>query len=365
MRAFTSQRRGIIVALSVLVTLLLALPATAAACGSEDPPVIANATVTPSTLPWEGGTIRIEADVTEPGCGVQVELEISSSDGGYYPSEMLPTEETVNDNPRTYRSEFGAPANHQESAVYYQTVIRATDAQGGGAEVFPGETEVAGTPDFDQTPYVSNAKVSPTSLATEGGWVTISADISDDHGVSYAFANIMLPNETLKEVVLEPVSSSHFVGHYKAPANLGTSAAKYSVVVYGQDDAGQLGFEEAGTFTVAGRPGPLSIEIERGAAIGNVTVGRTATRAVTAHNSGSKWIKSTLTLSGSSWFVLRNASARKIEFSIGPNESRRFWLEFTPTATTTATGSLTLSRVDGTQPPIVVKLSGRGVPPAS
>jgi hypothetical protein len=344
---------------------LLAVPATAAACGSEAPPVITNATVTPATLPWEGGTIRIEAEVTEPGCGVQVELEISGSDGGYYPSEMLPTEESVNDNPRVYRSEFGAPPNHQESPVYYQVTIRATDEEGGGAEVFPGETEVAGAPQFDEAPYVSNAKVTPSSLATEGGWVTIGADISDNRSVSYAFANVMLPDETLKEVPLEPVSSSHFVGHFKAPPNYRTTPQKYPVTVYGQDDIGQESSESAGTFSVAGRPGPLSIEIERTGRIGNVTVGRTATRAITVHNSGSKWIKSSLTLAGSSWFVLRNASGRKIEFSIGPNESRRFWLEFTPTALTSATGSLTLARADASQPPIVLSLSGKGIPPAS
>ena len=365
MRGFTSRRRGITVALTVLAALLLAVPATAAACGSEAPPEITNATVTPTSLPWEGGTIRIEAEVTEPDCGVQVELEISSSDGGYYPSEMLPTEESVNDNPRIYRSEFGAPANYQESPVYYQTTIRATDEEGGGAEVFPGETEVAGAPQFDEAPYVSNATVTPKYLATEGGWVTISADISDNRSVSYAFANIMLPDETLKEVPLEPVSSSHFVGHFKAPPNYGTAARKYPVTVYGQDDIGQESSEGVGAFSVAGRPGPLSIEIERGAAIGIVTVGRTAIRAVTVHNSGSKWIKSSLTLAGSSWFVLRNATGRKTEFSIGPDKSRRFWLEFTPTATTTATGSLTLSRADGSQSPIVVNLTGKGVPPVS
>jgi hypothetical protein len=357
--------RALLGALTLLAALLLAVPATAAACGSEDPPVITNATATPSTLPWEGGTIRVEVEVTEPGCGVKVQLEISGSDGSFYPSEMGATEETVNDNPRTYRSEFGAPANYSESPIYYQSVIRATDVEGGEAETVAGETEVAAAPDFDQSPYVSNAKVSPASLGSEGGWVTISADITDDRSVSYAFANIMLPDETLKEVPLEAVSSSHFVGHYKAPANYGTAAQKYPVTVYGQDDIGQESYESAGAFTVAGRTAPLSMEIERGGNIGNVTVGRTATRVVTVHNSSGKWIKSSLALSGSPWFALRNAVARKIEFSIGPNESRRFWLEFTPTAATKATGSLTLSRIDGTQPPVVTSLSGTGVPPVS
>jgi len=367
MRAFTSQRRGIIIALTALAALLLAVPATAAACGEESPPVITNPKVTPGTLPWEGGTIRIEVEVeVDYDCGVTVYEEITSSEGGYYPSEMGATEETVNQKRKTYRVEFGAPPNYQEWPVYYQVTISATDSEGASAEpVFAGETEVAGAPQFDEAPYVSNAAVTPRNLVTEGGWVTISADISDNRSVSYAFANVTLPDETLKEVPLEPVSSSHFVGHFKAPPNYGAAAQKYPVTVYGQDDIGQESSEGAGAFSVAGRPGPLSIEIERGGAIGNVTVGRTATRLITVHNSGAKSIKSSLALAGSPWFVLRNSIGRKIEFSIGPNASRSFWLEFTPTALTTATGSLTLSRADGAQPPITRSLSGKGIPPAS
>lgn len=367
MRAFTSRRRVVIAALAVLAAPLLAAPATAAACGEESPPVITNPKVTPGTIPWEGGTIRVEVEVeVDYDCGVTVWEEITSSEGGYYPAEMGATEETVNEKRKTYRVEFGAPPNYQEWPVYYQVTISATDSEGASAEpVFAGETEVAGAPQFDEAPYVSNATVTPRNLATEGGWVTIGADIGDNRGVSYAFALVTLPDETQKGVVLEPVSSSHFVGHFKAPPNYGTTTQEYPVTVYGQDDIGQESSESAGTFTVAGRPGPLSMEIERGGNIGNVTVGRTATRAITVHNSGSKWVKSSLTLAGSSWFVLRNASGRKIEFSIGPTESRRFWLEFTPTATTSATGSLTLARADGSQPPIVVSLSGRGIPPAS
>jgi Cep192 domain 4 len=367
MRASTSQRQVVIAALAALAALLLAVPATAAACGEESPPIITNPKVTPGTLPWEGGTIRIEVEVeVDYDCGVTVWEEITSSEGGYYPAEMAATEETVNEKRKTYRVEFGAPPNYQEWPVYYQVTISATDSEGASAEsVFAGETEVAAAPQFDEAPYVSNATVTPRNLVTEGGWVTISADISDNRSVSYAFALVTLPDETQKEVPLEPVSSSHFVGHFKAPPNYGTSAQKYPVTVYGQDDIGQESSETAGNFSVAGRAGPLSIEIERGGSIGNVTVGRTAIRAITVHNSGSKWIKSSLTLAGSSWFVLRNAVGRIIEFSIGPDQSRRFWLEFTPTTTATATGSLTLARADGAQPPIVRSLSGRGIPPAS
>ncbi|HWC47694.1 MAG TPA: hypothetical protein VG448_02300 [Solirubrobacterales bacterium] len=260
MQAFTSRRRGITLALSVLAALLLSLPAAAAACGSEDPPVITNATATPSTLPWEGGTIRVEAEVTEPACGVGVWLEITSSEGNHYPSQMLPTEETVNDNPRTYRAEFGAPANP------------------------------------------------------------------------------------------------------------GTTAQKYSVAVSAIDEAGQQSSKSVGTVTVAGRPGPLSIEIERTGAFGNVTVGKTATRVISVHNpnpSGSKWIKASLTVASNPPFSLRNAIGGKIDLTIGPGETRRFWLDFKPNVLGPASGTLTLSRPDGAQPSIVLGLSGKGIPPAS
>lgn len=353
--------------LTLLAALLLVLPASAAACGEEAPPVITEAKATPSSLPWEGGTITITAKV-ESDCGVTVWGEITSTEGGYYPFEMLPTEESSNDNPRTYRAEFGAPPNYQEWEVGYQVTISAMDVE----EAFPepayaGETTVAGLPPFDEAPYVSGADVTPRYVGTEGGWVTISADVSDTRSVAAAFAIVTLPDETQQEVWLEPVSFSHFVGHYKAPANFDPLAKKYSVVVYGEDDIGQQASESAGTFSVAGRPGPLSAVIERTGSFGNVTVGKTATRVVTVHNSnpaGTKWIKASLSVSGS-WFSLRNAVGGKIDLAIGPGDTRRFWLDFTPTALGPATGSLTLSRADGAQPNIVLSLSGKGIPPAS
>jgi hypothetical protein len=345
--------------------LLLAVPAGAAACGESAPPQIKSAQVSPNSLPAEGGTITLTTEV-ESDCGVEIYAEVNTSEGLQWSFQMLPSGD-LNGDLRSYKSEIAAPPNYQESAFTYEFTIRALDDFEGSRELFAGVCEVAPTPQFDEAPYVSNSTVAPTSLGTEGGWVTISADISDNRSVSYAFANIMLPNETLKEVPLEPVSSSHFVGHYKAPANYGTSAAKYSVVVYGEDDIGQQRLEEAGTFTVAGRPGPLSIEIERTGAFGNVTMGRTATRIVTLHNAGaigSKWLKASVAVAGSS-FSLRNAVGGKIDITIGPGETRRFWLDFTPAALGPASGSLTLSRADGAQPPIVLSLSGKGIPPAS
>ncbi len=357
-------------ALTLLAALMLALPATAAACGEfggEDTgPLVTKASVAPSSLPWEGGTVIVKARV-EDDCGIQqVYAEVSSTEASYFAVQMLPFE-VINGNAVVYQGEFMAPPNYQEWEVGYQVNVSAEDTNGAFAEAYAGETDVAGLPPFDEPPYVSSAGVTPRNLGTEGGWVTISADVSDTRSVAGAFAIVTLPGGSQQEIGLEAVSFSHFVGHYKAPANLDPLAKKYSVRVYGEDDIGQQASEEAGTFAVAGRTGPLSAVIERTGAFGNVTMGKTATRVVTVHNNsaaGSKWIKASLSVTGPS-FSLRNSAGGKIDLAIGPGETRRFWLEFTPAAPGPATGSLNLSRADAGQPNVVLSLSGRGISPAS
>ncbi|MGN6587899.1 MAG: hypothetical protein ACTHKT_10595 [Solirubrobacterales bacterium] len=356
--------RALLAALMSLAGLLLALPASAAACGESAPPLIKSAKVSPSSLPYEGGTIHVTTEVeTVYDCGVNVWAEVNTTEGLNWNMQLLSTSDP-NLLLQSYEAQISAPANYQESPNDYQVRIWVEDAEGGFAETYAGDAEVAGAPPFDEAPYVSNATLTPAKLGTEGGWVTIAADISDNRSISYAFANVMLPDETLKEVPLEPVSSSHFVGHYKAPPNFGTSAQKYPVVVYGEDDIGQQSFESAGTFSVAGRRGPLSAVTESNGYIGNVTVGRTATRIVTVHNSGSKGIKASISVSGAS-FALRGGTGGKIDFWVSPGETRYFRVDFTPTALGPASGVATVARVDGAQPNIVLNFTGKGIPPAS
>ncbi|HEV2858459.1 MAG TPA: choice-of-anchor D domain-containing protein [Solirubrobacterales bacterium] len=364
MSGFTSRRQLVIAALAVLVA-LLTVPAAASACGPEAPPVITNEKATPSTLPWEGGTIRIEAEVTEPGCGVGVWLEITSSNGSHYPSQMLPTEETSNDNPRTYRAEFGAPANYQESPVYYQVAIRATDQEGGFTEAFAGETEVGAAPPFDEPPVISNATVKSLRIGSGGGGVTISADITDNHGVFYAWAAVMLPDETIKDVTLKPVTPTHFEGFFKAPANPGAVPQKYTAVVYAEDESALRDWEEAGSFTVSPLTGQLNAWTTEGSYFGRVVVGGTATRTVAVHNNGGPKtlpVEASITTSGAP-FSIQGAIGGKVDFTIAPGETKTFVAAFNPTSLGYKTGSVIISRPDGAQPNVLVGLSGQGVGP--
>lgn len=355
-------------ALVLLAALALALPAAAAACGEEGGedtgPLIPWATATPSSLPFSGGTITVTAKV-EDDCGVQqVYGEIFSSEGGFFPFQMLPSED-INSNARIYRAEFAAPANYQEWAVSYQTNISAEDTNGAFEYAFAGETEVEAAPQFDEPPYVTEATLTPRNLPHTGGRVTIGADISDTRSVSYAFAIVTTPSEKQIEVPLEPVSWLHYEGHFKAPSNPGTGHPTYSVRVYGQDDIGQETSESAGTFTVSPKTGWLRLRYLGKKRFGTVAIGDFKARTVEIHNFGgvlTKPVKATLATSGAP-FWLQGGTSQQFTFTIAPQETKTFNVRFAPTEPGFVEGTVTLTRADEVEPPVSLAFLGTGVSP--
>lgn len=370
MGTLLKRDRAMTVALALLATLLLAVPASASACGEEGGedtgPVIVSAQSSPGTLPYTGGTIEVTTRI-EDDCGIQqVYAEINSTEGMYVGFQLLPFED-INSHAIVYHGEFAAPANYQEWPVGYQTNISAEDTNGAFAEAFAGETEVAAAPQFDEAPYVANASVTPPRMGSGGGYVNISADASDNRSVSGVFAIVTLPDETQKEAWLEAVSSSHFVGHFKVPANPGTTAQQYSVIVYAEDDIGQRGWESAGTFTASPRTGQLNAWTTAGSYFGPVTLGNTATRLLAVHNSGgpkTQPVAASISTSGAP-FALQEAIGGKIDFTLGPGETRTFAVDFAPASPGFKVGSAIVSRADTAQPDITVKLTGQGVNPPS
>jgi hypothetical protein len=360
-------RTGILF-LTLLATLALALPAAAAACGEEGGedtgPLIKLAQVTPGNLTYEGGTSVVTTEV-EDDCGIQqVYAEISSTEGAYWGFQLLPFE-NINSNSIVYRGEFQVVPNYQEWAVSYQVTIWAEDTNGAFEQAYAGETEVAAAPQFDEAPYVSEASLSPRVVGSAGGQVKIGADASDNRGLGNVFAIVTLPDETQKEVPLEGVSWLHFQGHFKAPANLGATPQKYTVIVYAEDDIGQQSWESAGSFIVTPRTGQLNAWTSAGSYFGQVPIGGTATRVVVVHNSGgpkTQPVEASIATSGAS-FALQEATGGTIDFTLGPGETRSFAVDFAPASPGFKVGSAVVSRGDGAQPDISVRLTGQGFKP--
>jgi hypothetical protein len=355
----------------LLATLALALPALAAACGEEGGedtgPLIKSAQTAPGTFTYEGGTVVVTTEV-EDDCGIQqVYAEISSTEGAYWSFQLLPYE-NINSNSIVYRGEFQVSPNYQEWAVSYQVTIWAEDTNGAFEQAYAGEPEVAAAPQFDEAPYVSAASLSPRLVGSAGGQVKIGADASDNRGLGNVFAIVTLPDETQGEVPLEGVSWLHFEGRFKAPANLGAMPRKYSVIVYAEDDIGQQSWESAGSFIVAPRTGQLNAWTSAGSYFGQVAIGDTAARQVVVHNSGgpkTQPVEASITTSGAP-FALQKVVGGKIDFTLGPGETRTFAVDFAPLSPGFKVDSAIVSRGDGAQPDISVRLTGQGVrPPGS
>jgi hypothetical protein len=269
-----------------------------------------------------------------------------------------------------YQGEVQLPPNYQESPVYYFAVMEAEDTNGSIEHAFSGEVEVAGAPAFDEAPYVSNATLSPRTLGSAGGLVTIRADATDNRSVTSAFAIVTLPDKSQREVPLEPVSSQHFEGTFLAPANLGAAPEEYSVVVYAEDDIGQTGSESAGSFAVGAlvAPPPSGELVVLGSttrSFGRVKVGHASTRRVVVRNTGRRGatpIAASIASSGAP-FSIQGAVGGKIEFFLEPKETRAFTIKFEPVAAGPAASSAVVARADGAQPSVSVSLTGVGVEP--
>src|SRR5207237_1563811 len=100
--------------------------------------------------------------------------------------ELLPIEEDINTHQRIYQGEFQIPANYQEWSVSYQASITATDADGAFGEIYAGEIDVEGVPQFDEPPYVYDASTNPHTFGGSGGTAKIGVSATDLRGIANA-----------------------------------------------------------------------------------------------------------------------------------------------------------------------------------
>jgi hypothetical protein len=355
---------GRALALALLVgslgLLLLAASATADEPGFEDnPPLILGGEVSPSSLSYEGGSVQISAEIVDDIGLFMTYVQIYRPDSS---TELMPLYGGYEGH---YFSTLEVPPNYSDTPVEYGVEVQVTDTGGAYVASLIGVVQVEAAPQFDESPYVTNAELNPSFLPASGGTVTISADAGDNRALAGVFATVALPDGGSVEVPMNPTSSSHFEGTYEAPANSGPLAAEYVVEVVAQDDIGQEGRGSAGIVTVAAPPPPSAGQLEILAAarsFGSVKLGRSARRQVVVRNlprKGGEPVSATAAISGSGAFSLAGASS-PIHFVLQPGEKRAFTIEFRPTAAGQQFATLEIVRDDGAQPGLAVGLSGNG-----
>ncbi len=350
-----------LLALLVGVFLLTAGPAVADESGIEDnPPYIAGGELSPSSLSYEGGSVQIRAEIIDDRGLYMTYAQIYRPDAS---SESIQLFEGYKDN---YFATLEVPPNYSDIPAEYGVEVQAYDNNGAYSASLIGGVQVEAAPQFDESPYVTNAELNPSFLPGEGGTVTISADAGDNRGLAGLFATVALPGGGSLEVPMNPTSSSHFEGTYEVPANPGPLAAEYVVEVVAQDDIGQEGRGSAGIITVAPPLPPPSaglLEIlPADRSFGSVKVGKQAERTVFVRNlprKGGEPVEATATIIGSGAFSIAGSSSA-VHFVLQPGEKRAFTVAFQPTSPGEQFAALEILRDDGGQPGLTVNLAGRG-----
>jgi hypothetical protein len=328
--------------------------------GSDNAPIVSNAAVDPSSLPYDGGSVEISADVVDDFGIAMVYGEVLGPDLSPQSVLMLPSGTS------SYSGSLNLLPNYTDSPVSYYVNVTGTDTNGAFDTEFAGEITLDAQPQFDEAPVVFDPSVEPRDLPAAGGPVTIRASASDNRGISEVYANVTLPDGGTANVPLEPISSVQFEGVYDAPPNATSTAATYGIEITALDDIGQPGSVDAGQITVAPKPAQATgrLTVWPGArSFGRVPVGRRAWQLVVVRNVGPRStapVAGTIRTSGSP-FSLFGVAPTGLHFRLRPGAAKAVVVEFRPLTVGLQTGSVTILRDDGTQPGLAVRLSGRGV----
>lgn len=338
---------------TLLVLLVLAAPAAA-----NQPPEILSASVTPSTLPYVGGTVAVTAQVADfEGAVVgSVDVEVT---GGTSSPFMVPLSPGSG---YEWSGMVELPANLAPEPSTWQFRIVARDLDFAETFASAGAVEVAGYPGFDDPPVVSDPSVTPRVLPSGGGPVTLAVTASDPTGIREVFALVTGPAGGMN-VALQPLGDDRYQGVFDAPANAGTAPVEYTVKLIAVDPLGQMSDVDAGAFRVASIRPTGRLEITRGAlAFGPTKVGKRKQHSLVLRNRGARStapVEGVITTSGAP-FSIPGAPATGLPFCLRGGEKLKVAVEFRPTAAGVRSGTLMITRGDGVQPPLTVALTGVG-----
>ena len=90
----------------------------------------------------------------------------------------------------------------------------------------------------DNPPMIGGGLVAPSGLSYEGGSVQLSAEVTDDHGVSMVYALIYDPDGSTQLIQLYQGGPDTYYGTLEVPANYSSEQANYGVEIQAWDTNG-------------------------------------------------------------------------------------------------------------------------------
>jgi hypothetical protein len=220
----------------------------------------------------------------------------------------------------------------------------------------------------DRGPLIGAAQITPSSFPYSGGTAVVSGEVEDDCGIQRVRAEVasveggLAWSFQLLPVKVVNANTVLYSGEIELPPNDLQSTARYLGVLEAEDTNGSIEYAYAGEAEVAAQSGKLTVRPTQ-RAFGAVRLGGTATRRLIVSNRGrpgTQPIAASITTSGAA-FALQEAVDGRVDFLLGPGETRTFAIDFAPLSPGLDVGSAIVSSSDGAQPDVVVSLSGRGV----
>src|SRR4051812_45438045 len=102
----------------------------------------------------------------------------------------------------------------------------------------------------DAPPAITNAHISPASLPSTGGTVTVSADVADDISVFSVEANAYGPGFLTAPMLLTDGDAGTYTGTLELGPNFGEDPVSYQIEIVAIDGASATTMELAGDVEV-------------------------------------------------------------------------------------------------------------------
>jgi parallel beta-helix repeat protein len=335
-------------------------------------PQFGSCSLSPSSLPFTGGAVQIQASVTDNVGVASVQARILRN------GTVVGTVDLTPGSAPNFAGTFAAQPNRTDAAQEYAVELTATDAAGNITTVPCGTYTVQ----VDAVaPVILSCDATPRELPAAGGQVTFTATVTDAIPLDHVEAIVVRADGTTQHVELGSIGQDQFRGTWTVPANTTPEAQFFTISIIAADVAGNVNSSDCGALTVALESGGTAQLSAKQIAFGRVRFGTRVQRQFVIRNlhHGSRLsvnlsslsVPFTFSVEGTGLGTASATSARGRQgavaapgtgssFSIGPGGIVTVTVEFAPPGIRNYSDRLLVTTSDPRHREFRLKVSGVG-----
>ena len=223
-------------------TAALASPGSATQPTDKTGPSVSSVSLSPNSRPVSGGTITVNAVVTDSGSGLASVTAQILANGVY----ITPIPLSNGGSGSSYTGSYTFGANSSNVAITWSAVVVASDACNNTTAVTATGTCNQPTTSPATGPTISNATVQPATISAAGGnSFTVSASVTAASGVQSVSADIYCNKSYYTNLTLTAGTGNSYVGVVTPAANSDNVAYAFTAVVSATDNNNHVAYAAA------------------------------------------------------------------------------------------------------------------------